>query len=46
MHEEGLANIDGSLSVPVNRINLTDLNDKMPTFKIKIKYLFLTLKDV
>ena len=26
-----------------NRINLTDLNDKMPTFKIKMKCLFLTL---
>ena len=26
-----------------NRINLTDLNDKMPTFKIKMKRLFLTL---
>ena len=34
------------LRIISNRINLTDLNDKMPTFKIKIKYLFLTLKDV
>ena len=28
-----------------NRINLTDFNDKMPIFKIKMKRLFLTLNN-